>query len=103
MIGLVAMVLVVIASWGSVVLVRTCPHWWGPLEIREVPDNREEPVIGDVERGGGGGGSFFFSDCSSELLALALAAFLFGWALGGQLVAMGCYHNNLRSGPDVIF
>ena len=65
LIGLVAMVLVVIASQGSVVPVRTCPHWLGPFEIREVLDNGQEPVIGDVENSEFGGGcSFFFSDCS---------------------------------------
>ena len=49
LIGLVAMVLVVIASQGFVALVWTFPHWLGPFEIREVPDNGQEPVIGDVE------------------------------------------------------
>ena len=29
------------------------------------------------------------------LLALALVAFLFGWALGDRLVVLGGYHNSL--------
>ena len=54
--------------------------------------------------GGGGGGVFLlFRLPVGALLALALAAFLFGWALGGRLVAMSAYHNSLRGGPDVIF
>ena len=36
-------------------LVRACPHGWGPLEIGEVPNEGEEPVIGDVERSELGG------------------------------------------------
>ena len=37
------------------------------------------------------------------LLALALAAFLFGWALGDRLVTLSGYHNSFRGDPDVIF
>ena len=33
LIGLVAIVPMVIASYGSVALVRTCPHWLGPFEM----------------------------------------------------------------------
>ena len=60
-------------------LVRTCPHWWGPLEIEEVLDDGQEPVISDVESselGGGGGGVFLLLILPvGALLALALAAF----------------------------
>ena len=37
-------------------LVRTGPHWWGPFEVGEVPDEGQELIIGDVESSGGGGG-----------------------------------------------
>ena len=63
-IGLVAMVPVIIASQGSVALVRTCSHRWGPFEVGEVLDDGQEPVIGDVESSELGG-SFLFSDCPS--------------------------------------
>ena len=53
--------------------------------------------------GGGGGGGFLLGLPVRALLALALAAFLFGWSLGGRLVALGGYHHSLRGGPDVIF
>ena len=75
-----------------------------PFEIGEVPNDGQEPVIGDVESselGGGGGGFFLLLRLPvGALLALALAAFLFGWALSGRLVALGGYHNSLRGGPD---
>ena len=91
-------------------LVRTCPHWWGVFEVG-VPDEGQEPVIGNVEsselrRGGGGGGGVVFLLLGfpvGALLALALVAFMLGWALGDRLVTLGGYHNRLRSGPDVIF
>ena len=45
---------------------------------------------------GGGGGVFLLLEFPvGALLDLALAAFLFGWALGGGLVALGGYHNSL--------
>ena len=78
----------------------------GPFEVEEVPDEGQELVIVDVESGelGGGGGVFLlFRLPMGALLALVLVAFLFGWAPGGRLVVLGCYHNHLRSGPDVIF
>ena len=59
MVGLVAMVPMIIAPKGSITLVRARPHGRGSLEIGEVPNKGEEPVIGDVEiseLGGGGGG-----------------------------------------------
>ena len=78
-------------------LVQTCPHWWRPFEVREVPDEGQEPVIGDVESRELGGGGFFLllGLPVRALLALALVAFLFGWALGSQLVIMCGYHNRL--------
>ena len=59
-----AMVPVIIASQGSVALVRTCSHRWGPFEVGEVPDDGQEPVIGNVESSELEG-SFLFSDCPS--------------------------------------
>ena len=58
-----------------------------------------------VNLGGGGGGGVFllFELPVGALLALALAAFMFGWALSGWFVALGSYHNCLGGGPDVIF
>ena len=55
MVGFVAMVLMIIAPQGSIALVWTCPHRWGPLEIGEVSDEGKELVIGDVERSELGG------------------------------------------------
>ena len=63
MIGLMAMVPVITASQGSVALVWTYPHRWGPFEVGEVPDDGQEPVIGDVESSELGG------DLSSSRIA----------------------------------
>ena len=32
-------------------LVRTCPHKRGPFELGVIPDEGEQPVVGDVKRG----------------------------------------------------
>ena len=69
LIGLVAMVLVIIAPQGSVALVWSCPHWWGPFEVGEIADEGQEPVICDVESRELGG-SFFFSGCSPGSFSL---------------------------------
>ena len=85
-IGLVAMVLVIIASQGSVALVQTCSYRWGPFEVGEVPDDGQETVIGDVESselGGGGGGG----DLSSSRIARRGAS---GLCLG---------YSSVRTGP----
>ena len=63
-IGLVAMVPMIIASQGSVTLVLTCSHRWEPFEVREVRNDGQELVIGDVESSELRG-SFLFSDCPS--------------------------------------
>ena len=87
-------------------MVRTCSHRWGPFEVGDVPNDGQEPVIGDVESRElvGGGGVFLLLGLPvGALLALVLAAFLFGRALSGRLVALGDYHYGLRGGPDVIF
>ena len=93
MIGLMAMVPMIIALQGSVSLVQTCPHRWGPFEVGEVLDDGQELVIGAVES----------SEMGGALLAFALAAFLFRQALSSQLATLGGYHDCLRGGPDVIF
>ena len=106
MIGLTAMVPVIIASQGSISLVRTCPHRWGPFEVREVLDDGQELVIGAVESSvmGGGGGIFPLLELPvGALLAFALVAFLFRQALSSQLAALGGYHDGLCGCPDVIF
>ena len=102
-IGLVAMVPVIIASQGSVALVRTYSHRWGPFEVGEVSDDGQEPVIGDVESSELGGIFPLLRLPIGALLTFALAAFLFGQALSGRLVTLGGYHDGLRGGLDVIF
>ena len=84
-------------------LVRACPHRWGPLEIGEVPNEGEQPVIGDVERSELGGLLAFFRLLVKELLTLVLAALLFGLTFGGRLASMGGYHYSLRGGPNDVF
>ena len=103
MIGLVAMVPVIIASQGSVELVWICPHRWGPFEVGEVPDDGQEPVIGDVESSELGGIFPLLGLPVEALLAFALAAFLFRRALSDRLAALCGYHDGLRGGRDVIF
>ena len=102
-IGLVAMVPVIIPSQGSIALVRTCSHRWGPFEVGEVPDDGQEPVIGDVKSSELGGIFPLLGLPIGALLAFALAAFMFGRALSGRLATLGGYHDGLRGGPDVIF
>ena len=103
MIGLVAMVPVIIASQGSVALVRSCSHRWGPFEVGEVLNDGQEQVIGDVESSELRGIFSLLRLSVGTLLALTLAAFLFGRALTGRLIVLGSYHDGLRSGPNVIF
>ena len=103
MIGLVAMVPVIIASQGSVALVQTCPHRWGSFEVGEVPNDGQEPVIGDVESSEQGGIFPLLGLPVGALLDFALAAFLFKGVLSDRLAALGGYHDGLRGGSDIIF
>ena len=65
LIGLVAMVPVIITPQRSVALVRSSPHWRGPLDAGEIADEGQEPIIGNVESSEMGE-SFFFSKCPSR-------------------------------------
>ena len=71
------MVPVIIAPQRSVALVRSCPHWRGPLEAEEIADEGQEPVIGDVESSELGGIFLLLGMPVWELLALSLTTFLF--------------------------
>ena len=93
--GLMAMVPVIIAPQRSVVLVRFCPHWRGPLEAGDIADKGQEPVIVNVESSEMGGIFLLLGMPVWELLALALTAFLFGRTLDGRLSVLGGYHNSL--------
>ena len=84
-------------------LVRVCPHRWGALEIGAVPNEGEEPVIGNVERSELGGLLPLFGLPVRELLTLVLTALWFGWAFGGRLVTLGGYHYSLQGSPNVVF
>ena len=59
-------------------LVRASPHRRGPLEIGEVPNKGEGPVIGDVERSELGGILALFILPVRALLTLVLATLMFG-------------------------
>ena len=76
-------------------LVRTGPHWWGPLKVGEVPDEGQESIIGDVESSELGGVFLLLGLPIGALLVLALVGFLLGRALGGRLLVLGGYHNRL--------
>ena len=100
MIGFMAMVPMVVASQGPIVLVRTDPHWWGPFKVGEVPDEGQKSIIGDVEsselgRGEGGVVFFLLRLPIRAFLVLVLVAFLLGLAFGGRLIILGGYHNCL--------
>ena len=45
------MVPVVIAPQRSIVLLKIRLNWCRPFKVRVIPDEREEPVVGDVQRG----------------------------------------------------
>ena len=88
------------------------PHGWWPFKIREVSNEGQESIIGNVEygelgRGGGGGGgggvSFLVGLSIRALMVLALVAFLLGRTLGGRFPVLGGYHNSLRRSSDVVF
>ena len=102
MIDFMAMIPMVVASQGPIVLVRTDPQWWGPFKVGEVPDERQKSIIGNVEMSELGGVFILRGLLIGAFLVLALVAFLLGGALGGRLIILGGYHNYLRSGPDVI-
>ena len=69
MIYFMVVVLVMFTPQRPVALVRIFLHRWGPFKLGVIPDEGEQPIVGDVKRGelgggGGGGGSFFFSGYS---------------------------------------
>ena len=97
------MVPMIITSQGSVALVWTCSHRWGPFEVGEVPDDGQESVISEVESSELGGIFPLLGLPVGVLLAFALAVFLFRQALSDRLAALGGYHDGLRGDPDVIF
>ena len=51
MICLMLVVSVIVTPQRPVALVQICPHGWGPFKLRVIPDEREQPVVGDVKRG----------------------------------------------------
>ena len=67
-----------------------------------VPDEREEPIIRDVEKGELGRVPLFFLLFLGTLVILVLAFFLFEFALSGFLAGMSSYRYCLGSGPDII-
>ena len=95
MIGLVAMVPVIVASQGSVALIQTYPHRWGPLEVGEVPDDRQEPVICNVESSELGGIFLLFRLPLGALMSLDLTALLIGRAFSGRLATLSGDHDCL--------
>ena len=86
------MVPMIVTPQRPVVLVRICPHGRGPFELGVIPNEGEQPIVGDVKRGELGKIPFIFKLFSGTLLALALASFLFRMALCGSFVALGSYH-----------
>ena len=70
----------VVTPQRPIALVRICPHGPGPFKIGVVPDEGEQPIIGDVEGGELGRFPFLFWLFLGALLTLALASFLFGLA-----------------------
>ena len=67
----------------------------GPFKVGVVPDEGEQPVIGDVEGGELGRFPFLVWLFLGTLLTLALAPFLFGVALCARFAALGGYHHCL--------
>ena len=95
MICFMAVVSVVVTPQRPIALVRICPHRWGPFKIRVVPDEGEQPVIGDVEGSELGRFPFLFWLFLGALLTFALTSFLFEVALCGRFAALGSYHHCL--------
>ena len=104
MICFMVVVLVMFTPQRPIALVRIFLHGWGPFKLGVIPDEGEQPVVGDVKRGelggggggGGGGGIFFlFWLFLGALLALILTSFLFRLALCGSFAALGSYHYHL--------
>ena len=51
MICFMVVVSVIVTPLRPIALVRTCPHGWGLFKLGVIPDEGEQPVIGDVKRG----------------------------------------------------
>ena len=81
MICFMVVIPVVVTPQRPIALVWICPHGRGPFKIRVVPDEGEQPVIGDVGGGRGESGRFHFLFWLflGAFLTLALAGFL--WQL----------------------
>ena len=60
MICFMVVVAVVVTPERPITLVRIFPHEWGLFKIGVVPDEGEQPVIGDVEGGELGRFPFLF-------------------------------------------
>ena len=69
----------VIAPQRSIALLEIQLNSCMPFKIRVIPDEKEESVVGDVQRGELGG-SLFLSDCSRELF----------WFLPWPPFCLGC-------------
>ena len=95
MICFMVVVPVIVTHQQTIALVRIYPHEWGPFEHGVIPDEGEQPVVGDVKRGELGGISFLLWLFLGALLALILTSFLFRLALCGSFAALGSYHYRL--------
>ena len=76
MICFMAVVPMVVTPERPITLVRICSHGRGPFKIGVVPDEGEQPVIGDVEEGELGRFPFLFWMFLGVLLTLG-SSFLY--------------------------
>ena len=51
MICFMVVVSMIVTPQQPVALVWICPHGWGPFKLGVIPDEGEQPVVGDVKRG----------------------------------------------------
>ena len=82
--------------------VRVRSHGRRPLELRVIPNEGTQLVVGDVKGGELGRISFLFGLLLGTLLALALASFLLWLILCSWFTTLRHYHYRLRGSSDII-
>ena len=50
MVCFMVVVSMIVTPQRPVALVRIFPHGWGPFKLGVIPDEGEQPVVGDVKR-----------------------------------------------------
>ena len=96
-------VLVVIAPQRSIALLGIRLNWCRPFKVRVIPYDREEPIVGDVQRGELGRFPLSLCVLLGALLVFTVAPFLLKLPPCCQLAILGGNHYFLGGCSDIIF